>query len=148
MRWLREPKLRILAGGGIAVALLALLASLYSLSDISHQAIRLHLRLLGASIYEFHDKTGRWPARAEDLAETSLPAKSPYWKLMLDNGTNVVVWPQNLHPNPRDNAGVLLAYHNRGILAHLGRHWVCWGNLRTEYVSNVRLQAGLSARHQ
>jgi len=103
----------------LGVVILLAAARFYSLSDISHESIRLHLALLGSSIYEYHAKTGQWPARAEDLAQTSLPARSPYWKVMLDAGTNVVVWHQDLKPEPAQNAGVILAYHNRGLLAWL-----------------------------
>jgi len=122
---------RVLAGvgGGIAVLLLVTFAHFYSLSDISHQAIRLHLRLIGSSIYEYHSRTGQWPSRVEDLAETSLPRQSPYWKVMIDSGTNVVIWHDDLKPDPKDNADLILAYHNRGLLAWLRRHWVCWGDL-------------------
>jgi hypothetical protein len=117
------------------VFLIALLWGLFgpgSISEVSHEATAYHLRLFGASIYEYHARTGRWPRRAEDLAETSLPRQSPYWKVMLDAGTDVVVWHDDLQPDPRDNARVILVYHNKGLIASMGRHWVCWGDLRTE----------------
>ena len=130
-------------GGGIAVLLLVAFADFYSLSDISNHAIRLHLRLIGSSIYEYHTKTGLWPTRVEDLAETSLPLQSPYWRVMIESGTNVVVWHDDLKPDPKDNADLILAYHNRGLLAWLGRQWVCWGDLRTEYITTRQLRAKL-----
>jgi|SRR5262245_12350897 len=127
-----------------AVAIIVLVAvRFYSLSDISNESIRLHLHLLGSSVYEYHDKTGRWPARAEDLAQTSLPVRSPYWKVMLDRGTNVIVWHDDLKSNPWDNANVVLACQNRGLLAWMGRQWVCWGDLRTEYIPSKNLRAKL-----
>jgi len=55
----------------LGVVILLAAARFYSLSDISHESIRLHLALLGSSIYEYRAKTGQWPARAEDLAQTS-----------------------------------------------------------------------------
>jgi hypothetical protein len=112
---------------------LLIAARFYSLSDMSNESIRLHLRLLGSSIYEYHDKTEHWPARAEDLAQTSLAVRSPYWKVMLDSGTNVLVWHDDLRPNPMENADVILAYHNRGLLAWLGRQWVCWRSTHRIY---------------
>jgi hypothetical protein len=118
----------------------------YSLSDISNDSIRLHLRLLGSSVYEYHAKTGRWPVRPEDLAQTFLPAQSPYWKAMLDSGTNVVVWHGDLKPNPSENGNVILDYHNRGLLAWMGRQWVCWGDLSTEYLRSKDLRAKLQTR--
>jgi hypothetical protein len=134
----------------IAIAVIGIIALIgarfYSLSDISHESIRLHLGLLGSSIYEYHATTGRWPSQAEDLAHTSLPVRSPYWKVMLDSGTNVVVWHKDLKSDPAENANVILAYHNRGLLAWLGRQWVCWGDLRTEYIRSRELRAEL--RHQ
>ncbi len=115
----------------------------YSVTDSSDKSIRLHLALLGSSVYEYHANTGQWPSRAEDLAHTSLPVRSPYWKTMLDSGTNVVVWHNDLRTNPADNAQVVLAYHNRGLLAWLGRQWVCWGDLRTEYIPSRELREKL-----
>jgi hypothetical protein len=131
--------------GALAIILL-IAARFYSLSDISNDSIRLHLRLLGSSIYEYHDETGHWPARAEDLAQTSLTVRSPYWKVMLDSGTNVLVWHDDLKQNPAENATVVLAYHNKGMLAWFGRQWVCWGDLRTEYIPSKELRAKLKTR--
>lgn len=68
-----------------------------------------------------------------------------YWRSGLQNGSIVVVWNDKLKPNPRDNSGVILAYHNKGLRAWLGRQWVCWGDLRTEYISSKRLKAVLNA---
>jgi len=137
-------------GRKIAIAVIAIIlitaVRFYSLSDISNESIRLHLRLLGSSIYEYHDKIGHWPDHAEDLAQTSLPVRSPYWKAMLDSGTNVIVWHEDLKPNPSQNANVILAYHNRGLLAWMGQQWVCWGDLRTEYIRSKDLRAKLQTR--
>ena len=137
---------KILAGVG--VFLIALLWGLFgpgSISQVSHQDTAYHLRLFGASIYEYHARTGRWPRRAEDLAETSLPLRSPYWKVILDAGTDVIVWHDDLQPDPKDNARVILAYHNNGLIASMGRHWVCWGDLRTEYIKDDQFRACLQA---
>lgn len=59
----------------------------------------------------------------------------------------VFLWPQNLKPDPRDNANVLLVYTNKGLFNHLGRMWVCWGNLRTEHMrqADLRTQLGRQA---
>ena len=121
--------------------LLVAVARNSTLTDISHQTIQLHLRLIGASIYEYHTKTGRWPARLDDWAETSLPRESPHWKVMIESGADVMVWHDNLNSDPKDNAHLILAYHNKGLLAWLGRQWVCWGDLRTEYVRTRKLGA-------
>jgi hypothetical protein len=131
---------------GAAAIVLLVAVRFFSLSDISNDSIRLHLKLLGSSIYEYHAKTGHWPAKAEDLSQTSLPIRSPYWKAMLDSGTNVIVWHDDLKSNPSDNASVVLAYHNRGLLAWLGHQWVCWGDLRTEYIPSKELRGKLHTR--
>ena len=133
---------------GLAVAGVILLVALrfYGVSDVAHESIRLHLRLLGSSIYEYHANTVRWPSRPEDLAYTTIHVQSPYWKTMLDSGTNVIVWHDDLKTNPAENANVILAYHNRGLLASMGRQWVCWGDLRTEYIASKELRAKLQAR--
>ena len=90
-------------------------------------------------------RTGQWPSNPDDLSRTSLPLRFRYWRNVLDNGSMVIVWHDNLQSDPRANAGVILAYHNRGLRAWLGRQWVCWGDLRTEYISSKRLKAVLNA---
>ncbi len=138
----KRSKVAAVAGACIAVAL-GVVVYFYSMSDIAHESIRLHLRLIGESIYEYHSKTGQWPTRMEDLAQTPLALRSPYWRQMLEQGTNVIVWRTDLKPDPKDNAGLVLAYHNSGLLARLGRQWACWGDLRTEYVREKDLRAHL-----
>ena len=108
--------------------------------DVAHEATRLHLGLYGSSIYEYHAATGKWPTEIGDLAMTSLPAKSPYWKVMLDDDVDVIVWHKTLKPDPKDNAGQILVYHNKGLIATMGRTWVCWGDLRTEYIKTEDLR--------
>jgi hypothetical protein len=130
-------------GLGVAALVIGMVFDYFDRDSIPHQAIQLHLRLVGSSIYEFHKNTGRWPERAEDLAGTSLPVRSPYWKQLLDAGTVVVVWPKGLKPEPKENAGVVLTYDNGGLFARLGRVWVCWGDLRTEYVKAEELRSKL-----
>ena len=107
-------------GLGLASLVIGIVFDYLDRGSIPHQAIQLHLRLVGSIIYEFHTNTGRWPERAEDLAATSLPLRSPYWKQMLDQGIIVVVWPKGLKPDPKENAGVVLTYDNGGLFARLG----------------------------
>ena len=130
---------------GLASLVIGIVFDYFDRGSIPHQAIQLHLRLVASSIYEFHTNTGRWPERAEDLAATSLPLRSPYWKQMLDQGIIVVVWPKDLKPDPKDNAGRVLTYDHGGLFARLGRVWVCWGDLRTEYVKAEELRSKLEA---
>lgn len=112
----------------------------YHLTGIGNQTIQLHLRLYGASIYEYHTLSGRWPSQTDDLARTSLARHSPYWKAMLEDGAMVILWPKKLKADPQDNPDIILAYHNAGLLASVGWVWVCWGDLRTEYIRSDYLQ--------
>src|SRR5262245_7557232 len=116
------------------------LGSFWGLRDVAHDSTRLHLNLFGSSIYEYHASTGKWPMQNGDLAFTSLPALRPYWKQMLDDEVDVIVWHKTLKPDPKDNAGHVLAYHNKGLISQGGRSWVCWGDLRTEYIKTEDLR--------
>ena len=69
--------------------------------------------------------------------------KSRYWRESLDTQTFVIVWHKNLKDDPKDNAGLILAYHNKGLYSQLGQIWVCWGDLRTEYIKAEDLKARL-----
>jgi hypothetical protein len=127
----------------IVVALLTMFVPTSGITEIAHESTQLHLGFFGSSIYEFHVATGRWPARIDDLAMTLLPQKSPYWKVMLDDQVDVIVWHKTLKPDPKDNARHILAYHNKGTISTGGQTWVCWGDLRTEYIKTDDLRAYL-----
>src|SRR5262249_21547987 len=109
--------------------------------SIAHISIRYQLKLFAESIYEYHSVTGRWPATIDDLAQTSLPDKTPPWRTTAS--LIVFRWPQNLNPDPKANVNVILLYYNAGLLSSLGRKWVCWGDLRTEYLRSSDLTAHL-----
>lgn len=147
-RILHMTKARWISFAGLSVVafLIVVYWDYFSPNSIPHEAIRLHLRLTASSIYEFHKATGRWPAAADDLASTSLPQTSPYWRTLIDNRAITVVWNNDLKPDPKDNASVALAYHNAGLFSKLGRVWVCWGDLRTEYVKEEVLRAKLKSQ--
>jgi hypothetical protein len=129
-----------------AVLVVLLMAYNYNgvreMSDLSQQ---IYLRLYGESIYEYHALTGKWPSKPDDLASTSLPLKNPHWwKAQLDSEADVIVWPKDLKPDPKDNGHVLLCYHNKGLDAERGRMWVCWGDLRTGWITPEDLRACLN----
>jgi hypothetical protein len=111
---------------------------------VPHEAIRLHLKLTASSIYEFRNATGRWPASIDDLASTSLPHISPYWRTLIENDSVAIVWRSDLKPNPKENAALVMTYNNAGLFSKLGRVWVCWGDLRTEYVKEEELRTKLA----
>ncbi len=129
-----------LVAGAVAVVLVVIRGPSSGVQDVAHEATRLHLGFYGSSIYEYHAATGKWPTQSGDLAMTSLPAKSPYWKSMLDDEVDVIVWHKALKPDPKDNAGHILVYHNKGLISERGQSWVCWGDLRTEYIKTEDLR--------
>jgi len=133
----------VLFGFTILLAIVGPIIQYMNRSDIAHQSIQVWLKLYGGGIYEYHAKTGQWPSRIDDFAKTSLPVKSRYWRESLDMQTFVIVWHKNLKDDPKDNAGLILAYHNKGLYSQLGRIWVCWGDLRTEYIKAEDLKARL-----
>jgi len=133
----------IILGCAALLALILPVVHYLSHNDVAHQAIRIWLEHFGSSIYEYHSKTDQWPSQTADLAKTSLPQQFRYWKQVLDDETTVVVWHKNLKADPKDNAGLILAYHNKGLYARLGRVWVCWGDLRTECIKVEDLRANL-----
>ena len=132
----------VLVGGAAAVYLGFLLFS--GPTQVAHESIQVQLKAIGGSIYEYHTQTGQWPHQASDLARTSLPLSLRYWKQALDNGSIVVVWHDHLNSNPAENRDKVLVYHNKGTLAMAGQQWVCWGDLRVEYIESTRLQAALA----
>jgi len=129
--------------GGVVLAIVMLFFS--GTTQIAHESLQYQLNAIGQSIYEYHTVTGRWPSGIDDLERTSLGARLRYLRPVLENHSIIVVWHDTLRPHPAENAGVILAYHNRGLLAEMGRQWVCWGDLRTEYISSRRLKASLNA---
>jgi hypothetical protein len=135
----------VLLGFTVIMAIVLSVWQYFNRSDVAHQSIQIWLKLYGDGIYEYHAKTGQWPSRIDDLAKTSLPENFRYWKEILDMQTIAIVWHKNLKTDPKDNAGLILAYHNKGLYSQLGRTWVCGGDLRTEYIKTEDLRARLQA---
>src|SRR4051794_7926643 len=103
----------IILGVALLAALILPVVRYLDHSDVAHQAIQTWLRLYGDAIYEHRSITGKLPSQIDDLAKTSLPKRFPYWKQVLNDGTIVIVWHKRLKPEPKDNAGLILAYHNK-----------------------------------
>ena len=101
-------------------------------------AMGLQLKLFGTAMYEYHSHTGRWPTSVDDLAQTSLPVQSRMWRRTANK--IVFLWPQNLKIEAKDNAQVLLAYWGGGLFNKFGHVWVCWGDLRTERITQSELR--------
>jgi hypothetical protein len=129
--------------GAVAIALVAFRGPFSGVQDVAHEAVRLHLDFIGSSIYEYHATTGKWPTQIDDLEKTDLPGKSPYWRSWFVNDAMLMIGHKSLKPDPKDNAGHILVYHNKGLIAERGQSWVCWGDLRTEYIKTDDLRAYL-----
>ena len=134
-------------GVGAVLVAVMIVYSFYHIKDMSDQSTQNYLRLYASSIYEYHALTGQWPSKIDDLARTSLPLQNPHWwKAQLDTEADVIVWPKDMKPDPKDNGRILLAYHNKGLDAEMGRMWVCWGDLRTEWITPEDLRHHLQNR--
>ncbi len=128
--------------GAVLAAVLVAYSHYEYWSDISYT--QNYLKLYASSIYECHDLTGKWPTKIDDFAKTSLAVKYPqWWKSQLESGADVIVWPKNLKPDPKGNGHVILVYHYKGLDAEEGRMWVCWGDLRTEWITPGELKKHL-----
>jgi type II secretory pathway pseudopilin PulG len=134
-------------GVGAVLVAVMIVYSFYHIKDMSDQSTQNYLRLYASSIYEYHALTGKWPSKIDDLARTSLALQYPHWwKAQLDTEADVIVWPKDMKPDPKDNGRILLAYHNKGLDAEMGRMWVCWGDLRTEWITPEDLRHHLQNR--
>lgn len=140
---MRHKGMWAILAGAVALVLIGIWGPTNGVEQVAHESARYHLRLYGSSIYEFHIATGNWPTQDGDLAITSVAATSRYWRSMLEDEVIVIVWPKALKPDPRDNAATILAYYNKGLISARGRSWVCWGDLRTEYIPTDDLRAYL-----
>ena len=146
----RWKRVALLVGCGIALQLVLVFFPIpffpRGITQVAHESVQYELHAIAQSIYEYHAETGQWPGGIDDLGQTPLGARLRYWKPTVQNGSIVVVWHDHLSAKPSDNRDVVLAYHNRGLLAEMGHQWVCWGDLRTEYISSKRLREVLHAR--
>ena len=116
----------------------------YAQIDTAAKSIRFDLRKIGESVYEARSKSGKWPVQIADLEGTEY-LSMPHRRTMLEEGLFVVVWQQDLDPNPEANRNRVLAYDNGSLLSRLGSVWVCRGDLRTERMG-VEEMRGLQLR--
>ena len=128
----------------VGAACMAVVQTYFGVTDVASESVRYSLKAIGQSVYEYHALTGKWPDSADDLDKTTLVLRLRYWRLTVANRSVVIVWHKQMNANPADNANLVLVYHDRGLLAMMGRHWVCWGDLRTEYITDKQLQQALS----
>ncbi len=140
---------KTIIGLGVALIVTSTVYNCYDVKEMTDLSQQIYLRLYGECIYEYHALTGKWPTKTDDLAQTSLPVKYPtWWKIQLDSEADVIIWPNDLKPDLKDNGHVVLCYHNKGLDAEQGRMWVCWGDLRTGCITLAELQKYLHNQKQ
>lgn len=130
----------------VAVIVAFAVAFVVAQVGIATKSIQFDLRKIGECVYEAHSRSGKWPAQIADLGETEY-LKMPHRRTMLDEGVFVVVWQEDLDPNPAVNAHRVLAYDNSSLLSRFGGVWVCRGDLRTERMSTKEMRV-LNLRRQ
>jgi hypothetical protein len=106
----------------------------------ARKSIQFDLRVIGQSIYEAHEATGRWPARVADLEGTAY-LKMPYRRDFLEQGIYVVVWHQDLSADRAANRHRILAYDGTSRFARLGWIWACRGDLSIDRITNRDVSA-------
>ncbi len=140
---MRQKSLLAFPIGAVIVTLIILLSRFSGVRQVADESVQLGLNVIGSSIYEYHALMGKWPTRNEDLAKTSLPLKYPHWRYLLDHQLVVIVWHKAMEPDPKANSHQILAYYKKGLISEFRKNWVCWGDLRTEYIKTEDLRAYL-----
>ena len=123
----------------VLAVVVAVIAFIYGTVDVANKSLQFDLKKIGESIYEAHAKSGKWPMQIADLEGTEY-LNMPYRRGILENGSFVIVWQQDLDPNPDANSGRILAYANSGLLSRLGKVWACRGDLRIVKIGNEEKQ--------
>ena len=123
----------------VLAIVVAVIAFIYGTVDVANKSLQFDLKKIGESIYEAHAKSGKWPMQIADLEGTEY-LNMPYRRGILENGSFVIVWQQDLDPNPDANSGRILAYANSGLLSRLGKVWACRGDLRIVKIGNEEKQ--------
>jgi len=121
----------------LVIAAIAL-SWLWGTTRVAIESIQFDLGRIGESIYEAHARDGRWPARIADLEGTTY-LNMPYRRSALEDGAFVVVWQEDLDPDPAANRDRVLAYDDGSLFARLGLVWGCWGDLRVARVDAERI---------
>ena len=92
---MKKRPIYVAAFAFVCAVVLMISTQYFGIKDVADESLRYELQAIGSSIYEFHTLTGRWPAKTDDLAGTSLPLRLRYWKPTIDSGIAVVVWRQD-----------------------------------------------------
>jgi hypothetical protein len=123
----------------VIVVVCGALAFVYGQVGVATEQIKFDLRKIGESIYQAHSRTGKWPSQIADLEGTEY-LSMPYRRDELERGLFVVVWQQDLDPNPVANRNRVLTYDNGSLLSRLGLVWACRGDLSMERISAKELE--------
>jgi hypothetical protein len=126
----KTRKILLIASGIVVAGILFA----YSQMDVAVSSIQFDLKKIGESIYEAHSRSGMWPAQIADLEGTEY-LRMPYRRAILEQGHFVIVWQQDLDPNPGANRERILAYDNGSLFSRFGRVWACRGDLRIELLN-------------
>jgi len=89
--------------------------------------------------YEFRNSTGNWPSDISQLGlDRRLSSRFSYRGVVLAH-------PRYLSRSPSANREKIIAYQYTGKRLWPYR-WVCWGDLRTEYISNRRFERTMASQ--
>jgi hypothetical protein len=124
---------------GLLGVAFVVLAFAYGQMSVAVDSIRFDLKKIGSSIYEAHSSSGKWPTQISDLVGTEF-LSMPYRKAALESGVFIVLWQEDLDPNPAANRDRILAYSNGGLLPRLGLIWACRGDLRVERIRREEIR--------
>ncbi|SRR6266496_4275035 len=123
----------------LRVFFVAILLIGIAVSPSKHKNMARALNSIGESIYLYHKEIGRWPTEAGYI-------RTEPERRMVQHGTIVVVWHVNLRSDPKQNSGAILAYQAKGLRTWLGFTYVCWGDLRTEIMTQWQLRRALDSQ--
>ena len=107
---------------------------------------RTELRIVGECSYEFRDRTGRWPSSMNELQRSCFQigyTKYNYPNETWGDNVHLVRPPGHLRQTPAENRDLIIAYQKTGKRLWPYR-WVCWGDLRTTYVSNQTFESAMA----
>jgi len=124
----------------LVVLALGSIAFTVGTTDVARKSIQFDLRKIGESIYQARSRTGKWPEHIADLEGTEY-LSMPYRKNMLEKGSFVILWQQDLNTDPSQNRNRILAYDNGSLFSRLGWIWACRGDLSIERIRSEDLRS-------
>ena len=89
--------------------------------------------------YEFWGSNGHWPNNISELDLARWQSRTVSYRDV------VLAHPRHLSRNPAANREIIVVYQYTGKRLWPYR-WVCWGDLRTEYISNTRFERTMASQ--